>query len=194
MNIYAVNIRKKDSSIERFYGLAESVDDAISFCSNVAYDIGYSDFVIEDVNMIGKLNFVGPDFIGEFENKNRTYDIGYSDSVIEDVNMIGKLDFAGSEHIGEFENENRTMLSSRGPEQSCHKKKGPAMNIYGVTIRDKELFTKRFYGLADSITDAMALCCKQAYEHGHGDFRIEDVSLIGTVDFSPPIIYRRVRK
>ena len=67
------------------------------------------------------------------------------------------------------------------------------MNIYGVTIKDKDSFNKRFHGLADSITDAMALCCNQAYENGHSDFEIEDVSLIGNIDFAPPIIFEEER-
>lgn len=71
MNIYGVNIRNNDSSVKRFHGLAVSVQDAIAFCYQAAYEKGHSDFVIEDINMIGTLDFTGPEYIGEFENENR---------------------------------------------------------------------------------------------------------------------------
>ena len=71
MNIYGVTIKDNEMYTKRFHGLAESVNDAMAFSSQAAYESGNSDFEIEDINMIGTLDFTGPEYIGEFENENR---------------------------------------------------------------------------------------------------------------------------
>ena len=59
------------------------------------------------------------------------------------------------------------------------------MNVYGITISGKhpDFFNKRFYGIAKDISDAMNLCTLIAKENGWENILIEDVNMLGPLDF-----------
>jgi hypothetical protein len=59
------------------------------------------------------------------------------------------------------------------------------MNVYGITISGKhpDFFNKRFYGVSQDIDNAMISCISNAKTNGWTNIVIEDVNLLGPLDF-----------
>jgi len=59
------------------------------------------------------------------------------------------------------------------------------MNVYGITISGKhpDFFNKRYYGISKDINEAMKSCVSYAEKNGWENIVIEDVNLLGPLDF-----------
>ena len=67
MNVYGITIKGKHPNLhnQRFYGVANSIEDAMKGGIDAAHMIGWDDIEVDDVSTIGQVDFVVPDFFEE---------------------------------------------------------------------------------------------------------------------------------
>jgi len=67
MNVYGITIKGKHPNLhnQRFYGVANTIEDAMSGGKEAAHLVGWDDIEVDDVSTIGPVDFVVPDFCEE---------------------------------------------------------------------------------------------------------------------------------
>ena len=70
MNVYGITIKGKHPDLhnQRFYGIANTIEDAMKGGVDAARMIGWDDVEVDDASTIGPVDFIIPDFSKEYSN------------------------------------------------------------------------------------------------------------------------------